>query len=105
MAHSWSQAVATDGNPWQMAREEKPLKQAKNRCHRLRPVANRSASSGRRPPFAAAYADVLPETPREALRDAAITYLDDSFSTIADAEPGQSYADTPIGSYLPSRYE
>jgi hypothetical protein len=34
-----------------------------------------------------------------------LTYLDDCFSTIADGEPGQSYADTPIGSYLPSRYE
>jgi hypothetical protein len=32
-------------------------------------------------------------------------YLDDCFSTIADGEPGQSYADTPIGSHLPSRYE
>jgi hypothetical protein len=29
MAHLWSQAVATDGNPWQMAREEKRPKQAK----------------------------------------------------------------------------
>jgi hypothetical protein len=29
MEHLWSQAVATDGNPWQMAREEKRLKQAK----------------------------------------------------------------------------
>jgi hypothetical protein len=48
---------------------------------------------------------VLPESHREALRDAAITYLDDSVSTIADREPGQSYADTPIGSYIPSRYE
>jgi hypothetical protein len=60
---------------------------------------------GTPPPFAAAYADVLPESHREALRDAAITYLDECFSTIADGEPGQSYADTPIGSYLPSRYE
>jgi hypothetical protein len=60
---------------------------------------------GTRAPFAAAYADVLPESHRDALRDAAITYLDDCFSTIADGEPGQSYADTPIGSYIPSRYE
>jgi hypothetical protein len=29
MEHLWSQAVATDGNPWQMAQEEKRLKQAK----------------------------------------------------------------------------
>lgn len=50
---------------------------------------------GTPPPYAAAYADVLP----------AITYLDECFSTIADGEPGQSYADTPIGSYLPQRYE
>jgi len=60
---------------------------------------------GKPPPFAAAFADVLPASHREALRDAAITYLDECFSAIADGEPGQSYADTPIGSYLPSRYE
>jgi hypothetical protein len=29
MEHVWSQAVAADGNPWQMARKEKRLKQAK----------------------------------------------------------------------------
>ena len=60
---------------------------------------------GKPPPFAAAFADVLPASHRAALRDAAITYLDECFSAIADGEPGQSYADTPIGSYLPSRYE
>jgi len=38
---------------------------------------------GTPPPFAAAYADVLAECHREALRDAAITYLDECFSTIA----------------------
>jgi hypothetical protein len=54
---------------------------------------------------AAAYADVLPDSHRDALRDAAITYLDECFSAIAEGEPGQSYADTPIGNYLPSRYE
>ena len=60
---------------------------------------------GKPPPFAAAYTDVLPASHREALRDAAVTYLDECFSAIAEGEPGQSYADTPIGSYLPSRYE
>jgi hypothetical protein len=60
---------------------------------------------GKPPPYAAAYADVLPASHREALRDAAITYLDECFSAVADGEPGQSYAATPIGSYLPSRYE
>jgi hypothetical protein len=60
---------------------------------------------GKRPPYAAPYADVLPESHREALRDAAVTYLDECFSAIAEGEPGQNYADTPIGSYLPSRYE
>lgn len=60
---------------------------------------------GKPPPYAAAYADVLPESHREALRDAAITYLDECFAAIAEGDPGQSYADTPIGSYLPSRYE
>jgi hypothetical protein len=60
---------------------------------------------GTPPPFAAAYADVLPESHREALRDATITYLDECFSAIAEGEPGQSYADTSIGSYLPRRYE
>jgi hypothetical protein len=60
---------------------------------------------GKLPPFAAAYADVVPASHREALRDAAVTYLDECFSAIAEGEPGQSYADSPIGSYLPSRYE
>jgi hypothetical protein len=60
---------------------------------------------GKLPPFATAYADALPASHQEALRDAAITYLDECFSAIADGEPGQSYADTPIGSYLPQRYE
>ncbi len=50
-------------------------------------------------------ADVLPQSHREARRDAAISYLDECFSAIAEGEPGQSYADTPIGSYLPRRYE
>jgi hypothetical protein len=48
---------------------------------------------------------VLPESHREGLRDAAITYLDECFSAIADGEPGQSYTDTPIGNCVPSRYE
>jgi hypothetical protein len=60
---------------------------------------------GKLPPFAAAYADVLPASHREALRDAAVTYVDECFSAIAEGQPGQSYAETPIGSYLPSRYE
>jgi hypothetical protein len=60
---------------------------------------------GKPPPYAEAYADVLPASHREALRDAAVTYLDECFSAITEGEPGQSYADTPIGSYLPSRYE
>ena len=60
---------------------------------------------GEVPVYAAAYADVLPESHRAALRGAAITYLDECFSAIAEGEPGQSYADTPIGHYLPGRYE
>jgi hypothetical protein len=60
---------------------------------------------GKPPPYAAAYADVLPASHREALREAAVTCLDECFSAIADGEPGQSYADSPIGAYLPSRYE
>lgn len=60
---------------------------------------------GKLPPFATAYSDVLPASHQEALRDASITYLDECFSAIADGEPGESYAATSIGSYLPSRYE
>jgi hypothetical protein len=60
---------------------------------------------GKLPPFAAAYADVLPASHRGTLRDAVVTYLDECLSAIADGEPGQSYADTAIGSYLPSRFE
>jgi hypothetical protein len=52
------------------------------------------------PPYAIAYANVLPESHREALRDAAIAYLDECFSAIADCEPGQSYANTPSGTLL-----
>jgi hypothetical protein len=50
---------------------------------------------GKPPPYAVAYADVLPESHREALRHAAITYLDEWFSAIVDGQPGQSYSDTP----------
>ena len=104
MAHSWSQAVATDGNPWQRAREEKRLKQAKTvaiGCDQLPIGAHRRDAATLR----GRVCRCASGTHREALRNAAITYLDDCFSTIADGEPGQSHADTPIGSYLPSRYE
>jgi hypothetical protein len=38
---------------------------------------------------------------REALRDdAAIVHLDECLSAVADGEPGQSFADTPLGTYL-----
>jgi hypothetical protein len=49
----------------------------------------------REPPrFAAAYADLLPESHREALRDdAAIVHVDECLSPVADGEPGQSFAD------------
>ena len=60
---------------------------------------------GKPHPYAAAFADVLPEAHCQALRDAAIVYLDECFSALAEGEPGQSYADTVIGSYLPRRYE
>lgn len=60
---------------------------------------------GKQSPYAAAYADVLPQSHRDALRDAAIVHLDECFSAIADGEPGQSYADTALGTYLPQRYE
>ncbi len=52
-------------------------------------------------PYAAAYADVLPASHREALRAAAITYLDECFTAIAEGESGQSYADTSIGATRP----
>jgi hypothetical protein len=45
---------------------------------------------GKPPLYAAAYADVLPESHREALRHAAITYLDECFSAIAEGKPGKS---------------
>jgi hypothetical protein len=73
-----------------------------------RPVKRRRPPAkqvGKQPPYAAAYADLLPQSHREALCDAAVTYLDECFSAIAEGEPGQGYADTPIGSYLPQRYE
>jgi hypothetical protein len=41
---------------------------------------------GKLPAYAAAYADVLPESHREALRGAAITYLDECFCAIAEGE-------------------
>jgi hypothetical protein len=44
---------------------------------------------GKPPPYAIAYANVLPESHREALRDAAIAYLDECFSAIADGEPAE----------------
>src|SRR5262249_23010003 len=55
--------------------------------------------------LAAACANVLPESHREALRGAAITYLDEGFSAIADGGAGELYGEPLIGYYLPSRYE
>lgn len=62
---------------------------------REREVATEAATSTgkgsrRATPYAAAYADLLPESHREALRDAAVTYLDECFSAITDGEAGQS---------------
>jgi hypothetical protein len=93
-AQRWAPAVdrSTDSEPNE---DERPS--------RLRKPPRKEV--GTPPPYAAAYKDVLPALHREALRDAAITYLDECFSAIAEGEPGQSYADTPIGNYLPPRYE
>ena len=70
-----------------------------SRSRRRGPAAEapQAAGEGGReaPPYTVAYADVLPESHREALRHAAITYLDEWFSAIVDGQPGQSYSDTP----------
>ena len=57
------------------------------------------------PAYAAAYADVLPKSHREALRSAAIVYLDQCYDALREGKPGESYADTAIAWFLPSRYE
>ena len=57
------------------------------------------------PPYALAYKDVLPESHREALRRGAIVYLDECYEALRQLRPGDSYADSPIGWYLPRRYD
>lgn len=60
---------------------------------------------GRLPPYALAYKDELPESHREALRRAAVVYLDECYNALAELGPGESYAESPVGWYLPGRYE
>jgi hypothetical protein len=60
---------------------------------------------GSLPPYAAAYADVLPESHRAALRSAAIVYLDECYEALREFGRGDSYAESAIGRYLPPRYE
>ena len=57
------------------------------------------------PPYALAFKDALPESHREALRRAAIVYLDECYDALRRLGPGDSYADSPIGWNLPRRYE
>jgi hypothetical protein len=56
-------------------------------------------------PFAPYFAGVLPETHREALRDASITYLEACYDALREAPVGSSFADTAIADHLPSRYD
>lgn len=60
---------------------------------------------GTPPPYALAYQDDVPVSHREALRQAAVVYLDECYTALAQLGPGESYADSPIGWYLPRRYE
>ena len=57
------------------------------------------------PPYALAYNEVLPDSHREALRRAAIVYLNECHEALRQLAPGDSYADDPIGEYLPGRYD
>jgi hypothetical protein len=60
---------------------------------------------GALPPYALAYREELPPSHREALRRGAIVYLDECYGALAELRPGESCAESPIGWYLPRRYE
>lgn len=73
-----------------------------------RPVRCRSRrrrTSGRSRPTRSPTKDELSESHREGLRKAAIVYLDECYNALAQLDPGDSYADYPIGCYLARRYE
>jgi hypothetical protein len=59
---------------------------------------------GKHPAYAQAYAEVLTESQREALRHAATTYLDECFMALENTPYDQSLIDTPLGAYLPERF-
>jgi hypothetical protein len=60
---------------------------------------------GTPPPFAAAFQMCFRKPTGKHYATRRSPTSDECCSTIADGEPGQSYADTPIGSYPPNRYE
>lgn len=90
----WAPVVEED-DEWDDEAEERPVRGQK-------PPAK---AIGTLPPYALAYKDELPESHREGLRKAAIVYLDECYNALAQLNPGDSYADSPIGWYLPGRYE
>lgn len=61
--------------------------------------------SGPKQPFAPYFADVLPESHREALRAASVTYLDECYDAHRSTSPDSSFAETAIVEHLPPRYE
>jgi hypothetical protein len=60
---------------------------------------------GPKQPFAPYFADVLPESHREALRSASITYLEECYDALHSTPGHASFVETAIAEHLPPRYE
>jgi hypothetical protein len=60
---------------------------------------------GPQQPFAPYFADVLPETHREALRRASVVYLEECYDTLRSTPTGSDFRETAITEHLPPRYD
>ena len=56
-------------------------------------------------PFAPYFADVLPESHREALRWACVTYLEECYDALRSTPAGSDFRETAIADHLPQRYD
>ena len=90
----WAPAVEeAGGDGWDDEMEDAPVRLQRSPAKAIGPL----------PPYALAYEEVLPQSHREALRRAAIVYLDECYDALRQLGSGDSYADSPIGWYLPRR--
>ena len=61
--------------------------------------------SGLQQAFAPYFADLLPNSHREALRAASVLYLEECYDALRSVSPESGFAKTAIAEHLPQRYE